>query len=65
MSIANHQSRLHRMAVAWLAVRANPEAEGGLGVFADTRFCTALTELLEKVDEAAFRRGVAVGRAHR
>jgi hypothetical protein len=47
--------RLHKMAVKWLADRANPEEDGGLGVFADTRFCLDLTKLLERVDRAARR----------
>jgi hypothetical protein len=35
--------------------RANPEEQGGLGMFADTRHCLALTELLKRVDYAARR----------
>lgn len=37
--------RLHGMAVHWLMDRANPEDQGGMGVFADTRFCMDLTKL--------------------
>ena len=48
--------RLHKMSVKWLMDRANPESEGGLGVFADTRFCVDLTQLLERVERAAIRR---------
>lgn len=51
-----HSGRLHQMAVEWLADRANPEEEGGLGVFADTRFCLDLTKLLQRVERAAKRR---------
>jgi hypothetical protein len=49
------EERLHKMAVKWLADRANPEDQGGLGVFADTRFCSSLTKLLVRVDRAARR----------
>lgn len=48
-----HSGRLHALAVEWLMDRANPETEGGLGVFADTRYCLALTILLKRVDRAA------------
>ena len=48
-----HKGELHALAVEWLADRANPETEGGLGVFADTRYCLVLTELLKRVDRAA------------
>jgi hypothetical protein len=51
-----HRGRLHTVAVEWLKDRANPEADGGLGVFADTRFCGDLTRLLKRVERAA-RRG--------
>lgn len=51
----------HKVAVKWLMDRANPEEEGGLGVFADTRFCGALTKLLEKTDRAATKRALARG----
>jgi hypothetical protein len=47
--------KLHTMAVKWLADRANTEEEGGLGVFADTRFCTQLTKLLQRVERAEHR----------
>jgi len=47
-----HSGRLHQMAVEWFADRANQE-EGGLGVFADTRFCLDLTKLLQRVERAA------------
>lgn len=52
-----HTGRLHAVAREWLADRANPESEGGMGVFADTLFCESLTSLLRRVDRAA-RRGV-------
>jgi hypothetical protein len=42
------------MAVRWLADRANPEEDGGLGVFADTRFCVDLTRLLVRVQQMSF-----------
>lgn len=34
---------LHKVAVRWLMDRANPESQGGLGVFADTRHCALRT----------------------
>ncbi len=52
------RSLLHKVAVRWLMDRANPESQGGLGVFADTRYCDDLTTLLERV----YRRGVRAGR---
>ena len=48
-----HKGELHDLAVEWLADRANPEKDGGLGIFADTRYCLALTTLLKRVDRAA------------
>jgi hypothetical protein len=48
-----HRGRLHTVAVEWLKDRANPEEEGGMGVFADTRFCLDLTRLLQRVEKAA------------
>ena len=51
-----HAGYLHDMAVEWLKDRANPENEGGLGVFADTRFCEDLTRLLKRVEQIALRR---------
>jgi hypothetical protein len=51
-----HIGRLHTVAVEWLKDRANPEEQGGMGVFADTRFCVDLTNLLQRVERAA-RRG--------
>ena len=51
-----HGGRLHTVAVEWLKDRANPEEQGGMGVFADTRFCVDLTRLLQRVERAA-RRG--------
>jgi hypothetical protein len=51
-----HAGRLHTVAVEWLKDRANPEDQGGMGVFADTRFCVDLTRLLQCVERAA-RRG--------
>lgn len=51
----DHKGSLHAKAVRWLADRANPETDGGLGVFADTRFCLELEALLKKVDAAARR----------
>lgn len=53
---SDHNNRLHNMAVKWLKDRANPEDQGGLGVFADTRFCTDLEKLLRRVECAALRR---------
>lgn len=53
--LSQRGQKLHAMAVEWLMDRANPEADGGLGVFADTRFCLELTELLMRVDRAARR----------
>ena len=50
-------TRFHKLATNWLADRANPETEGGLGVFADTRFCSELERLLVTIDRAAFKRG--------
>jgi hypothetical protein len=38
--------------------RANPEEQGGLGVFADSRFCVDLTKLLLRIDRAARREAV-------
>ena len=51
--------RLHAIAVKWLLDRANPEDDGGLGVFADTRFCIDLTKLLQRVERAATKRAQA------
>lgn len=51
--------KLHKLATNWLAERANSEREGGLGYFADTRFCSELERLLVTVDRAAFKRGQA------
>ena len=48
-----HRGRLHTVAVEWLKDRANPEEEGGMGVFADTRFCLDLTRLLQRVERSA------------
>jgi hypothetical protein len=53
---APHKGRLHAMALEWLMDRANPESDGGLGVFADSRYCTELTKLLERVERSALRR---------
>ena len=50
-----HAGRLHTVAVEWLKDRANPEDQGGMGVFADTRFCVDLTRLLQRVERAALR----------
>jgi hypothetical protein len=50
-----HNGRLHTVAVEWLKDRANPEEQGGIGVFADTRFCLDLTQLLQRVERAAVR----------
>ena len=50
-----HGGRLHIVAVEWLKDRANPEEQGGMGVFADTRFCVDLTRLLQRVERAALR----------
>ena len=50
-----HGGRLHTVAVEWLKDRANPEEQGGMGVFADTRFCVDLTRLLQRVERAALR----------
>lgn len=51
-----HKGRLHRVAVRWLMDRANPESQGGLGMFADTRFCCQLEKLLKRVERSAKRR---------
>lgn len=40
--MTQHKGKLHKMATKWLTDRANSESEGGLGVFADTRFCLDL-----------------------
>jgi hypothetical protein len=48
-----HAGELHDLAVEWLMDRANPEEQGGLGVFADTRFCSELETLLKRVDRTA------------
>lgn len=52
-----HTGKLHNLAKNWLMDRANPEEDGGLGMFADTRFCLDLTALLRKVERAALKRG--------
>jgi hypothetical protein len=49
--------KLHKLATDWLAGRAIPERDGGLGVFADTWFCSDLERLLATIDRAAFKRG--------
>lgn len=57
-----HSGRLHALALNWLQDRANPEMEGGLGVFADSRYCLELTKLLERVErltKAKLRRELA------
>jgi hypothetical protein len=51
----SHKGRLHDMALEWLLDRANPESQGGLGVFADTRFCLDLTRLLKRVQRMTRR----------
>lgn len=55
---AKRTRRLHDAAVRWLMDRANPEEQGGLGVFADSRFCVDLTKLLLRIDRAARREAV-------
>ena len=50
-----HKGRLHTVAVEWLKDRANPEDQGGMGVFADTRFCLDLTRLLQNVERSVLR----------
>jgi hypothetical protein len=52
---AKHKGRLHTVAVEWLKDLANPEDQGGMGVFADTRFCLDLTRLLQRVERSALR----------
>jgi hypothetical protein len=59
-----HSGRLHGMAVRWLRDRANPEPEGGLGMFADTRFCLELTRLLEQVQEMNMKKSKKVKKAN-
>ena len=41
--------------------RANPESEGALGVFADTRYAEDLVDLLDEVYCEAYGRGAGIG----
>lgn len=65
LDLSPDEKRLHSLAVEWLSDRANPEKDGGLGMFADTRFCIDLMKLLQQVEQDAVKRALTVyhGRA--